>query len=180
VADFDFFASHLLEEAKRFLERAVEAKSDAVARDAYLHASLLLAFSGLEAHVNAIADEFATRTDLTPHERGILTECDVRLESGEFALGTFRMYRLEDRILFLHRRFSGHFLDTQAPSWSQFKDATLLRNKLTHPKEPQVISVGNVELAISAIISVLDNLYVAIYKRSLPAAGFGLGTPLNF
>lgn len=180
VADFDSFASQLLEEAKRFLERAVEAKSDQVACDAYLHGALLLAFCGLEAHLNAIAEEFALRPELTVHELGVLTEQDVKLEDGQFVFGQLKTYRMEDRILFLHRRFSGKALDTATVWWTQFKHATKLRNKLTHPNEAHSISIKDVEFAIGAIISLLDNLYVNIYKRNLPAAGLGLKTPLNF
>jgi hypothetical protein len=179
VADFDEFSSLLLEEAKRFLERANES-TDQIAQTAYLHAALLLAFSSLEAHVNAISEEMALAPELTPQELGILREEDVRLENGEFILSGSRIYRLEDRILFLHRRFSGKPLDKQAIWWGRYRDATHLRNKLTHPKDAQVITLKNVELAIEAIIALLNNLYQAIYGKSLPAAGLGLQATLTF
>lgn len=179
MAEFDIFSSLLLEEAKRFLERANEA-TDEIAKTANLHAALLLAFSSLEAHVNAISEEMALATGLTPQELGVLREEDVKLESGEFVLSGSRIYRLEDRILFLHRRFSGKPLDKQAVWWARYRDATNLRNKLTHPKDAQVITVKNVQLAIEAIVALLDNLYRAIYGKSLPAAGLGLQATLTF
>jgi hypothetical protein len=83
--DIDDFASTLLEEAKRYLELASDAH-DPVARNAHLHASLMLSFCALEAHVNAVADEMAMRTGLSPQELGVLLEREVRLENGSFKL----------------------------------------------------------------------------------------------
>ena len=69
MSDFDEFASSLLEESKRFLEKASVADEKST-QDAYLHASLLLSFCSLEAHINAISDEFAGRPEFSVHERG--------------------------------------------------------------------------------------------------------------
>jgi hypothetical protein len=77
----------------------------------------------LEAHVNAIAEEFALLKDLPAHDRSVLLEEEVRLENGEFALGSFRMIRLEDRILFLHGKFSGSPLDKSTEFWGLLKTA---------------------------------------------------------
>lgn len=180
MADFDDFASVILEEGKRFLEKAKELPSDPIAQRAYLHASLLLTFSALEAHVNSIAEEFSHREELTIHELGILNEYDVKLEDGAFISGSLKMYRLEDRVQFLHRRFSGKPLDTAAPWWGAYKAATKLRNKLTHPKEVHAISVKEVETAIEAIIALLNGLYLSIYKKNFPASGWGLNAQLSF
>jgi hypothetical protein len=49
VAEFDQFASTLLEEAKRFLEKSREA-DDAAGKAAFLHATVMLAFCAFEAH----------------------------------------------------------------------------------------------------------------------------------
>jgi hypothetical protein len=182
MADIDDFATSLLEEAKRFLEKAVEAAkaADDVRRNANLHASLMLAFCSLEAHVNAIAAEFSGRPELTTHDKGILLEREVRLEGREFTLGGFRMYRLEDRILFLHRRFSGKSLDKSVAWWPQLKSAIHNRNKLTHPKGAHPVTVKNVRDALAAVIASLDALYKAIYKKGLPAANLALHSLLTF
>ena len=58
MATFDVFANQLLEEAKRFLEKANDSSSDLAAEAAYLHAALTLSFCALEAHVNSIGEEF--------------------------------------------------------------------------------------------------------------------------
>ena len=63
----DTFASLLLEESKRFLELASDASHDEGVT-ANLHASMVLAFCALEAHVNAVSDEMAFRKGLTAHE----------------------------------------------------------------------------------------------------------------
>jgi hypothetical protein len=179
VADIDDFATSLLEEAKRFLEKAVEASAE-VPRNANLHASLMLAFCSLEAHVNAIAEEFSNRPELTPHDKGILLERDVKLKGGEFTLGNFRMYRLEDRILFLHRRFSGKPIEKSVTWWPRLKSAIDSRNKLTHPKVAHTVTVENVRDALAAVINSLDALYMAIYKKGLPSANLALNSLLTF
>ncbi len=72
----------------------------------------------LEAHVNSIADEFATRSGLAIHEQALLLEREVGLEDGQFRLRSgLKMARLEDRIEFLHSKFSGKPLDRASPWW---------------------------------------------------------------
>lgn len=176
----DEFASSLLEESKRFLEKAID-EDEPPGSTAYLHASLLLAFSALEAHVNAISDDFVSRSELTAHELSILQEREVRLVKGTFQLQTaLKIFRLEDRIEFLHSRFSGITIDHSAPWWSRLAEATKLRNQLTHPKNDVVINGKSVGYAIEAIIDTIDALYRAIYKAGFPAAGLRRDSELNF
>ena len=179
MADIDEFAISLLEEAKRFLERA-STESDPVGHAAYLHAALLLAFCALEAHINAVAEEFAGRPELSPHEQGILLEKEVRLEDGEFRLKGLKIYRLEERFSFLHRKFSGKPVDKNAGWWSELLGAIDLRNRLTHPKQAQSVNVNSVQIAIRAIIYSIDALYRNIYKKGFPAATRGLQSRVDF
>ena len=180
MADIDQFASSLLEEAKRFLEKApVEAESQG--QSAYLHAALNLAFCSLEAHINAVAEEVASHSEFSaPHDQGVLLEKEVRLENGAFKLGKLRIYSLEDRILFLHMRVSGKPLDKSATWWSELAVATQLRNKSTHPKEPPLVNLESVKRAIKAIIDTIDAVYRGVYGIGLPAAGRGLQSKMNF
>jgi hypothetical protein len=138
MAEIDAFARQLWEEAKAFLEKARQTTA-AESKQAYLHAALNLGFCSFEAHINAVASDFLTLDDLTPHERSILSEQKVELENGQFRVsGGFQMYRLEDRLLFLCHRFSKKTpLDRTAAYWSNFKQAIDLRNSLTHPKPPR-------------------------------------------
>jgi hypothetical protein len=180
MSQIDDFARSLLEEAKRFLEKADD-DGEPAANDAYLHAALMLAFCSLEAHVNSIGDDFMSRPEaLSLHEQGVLLEQEVRLEGGEFKLrSNLRMIRLEDRIRFLLVRF-GKGVDLQMQHWSHLADATKLRNQLTHPKEAIIITSTTVGRAIQAIIDTLDCLYRAIYKEGFPSAGRGLKSRLDF
>ena len=180
MADFDIFANQLLEEAKRFLEKASESV-DLISKAAHLHAALLLSFCALEAHINSIGEEFATSTDLSAHEKEMLLERDVRLENGEFQLQqSLRMSRLEDRIKFLHAKYSGKPLDRTSRWWSQLSTAINLRNRLTHAKTVPIVTEAAVRDAIQAIIGALDVLYQSIYKRTFPPAGMGLQSRLTF
>lgn len=180
MAQIDLFANQLLEEAKRFLEKARE-RSDTTAEAANLHAALMLSFCALEAHINAIGEEFAGQSNLSAHERGILLERDVRLEDGEFRIKpSLKMAKLEDRIEFLHTKFSGKPVDRSSSWWGQLNTATNLRNQLTHAREIPAISEGAVRSACQAIIDTLDALYQAIYKRKFPPASRGLQSRLTF
>ena len=177
--EIDDFALSLLEESKRFLEK-VEDHGDHFANEAYLHSALLLAFSSLEAQVNAIAEEFVARPELSVHEKGMILEQEVRLENGEFVRRpVLRMARLEDRISFLYVKF-GRSIDRSMPHWSRLADAVILRNQLTHPKEKVTLTKAGVGRAIQAVVDTLDAMCQAIYKRPFPAAGRGLQSSLSF
>ncbi len=180
MADFDIFANQLLEEAKRFLEKATESPDD-VAEAANLHAALMLSFCALEAHINSIGEEFSIRTDLSAHEKGVLLERDVRLQDGEFKVqNTLKMVKLEDRIEFLHAKLSGKPVDKSATWWGQLIVAIRLRNELTHAKAIPPVTHSAVQNAIQAILDALDALVKTIYKKKLPASDIGLNCRLKF
>ena len=104
----------------------------------------------------------------------------MRLENGEFVLRGLRMYRLDERLTFLHRRFSAAPIDKETAWWSELSTAILLRNKLSHPKEPQDITRVNVHRALEAIIDTIDALYQAVYRRKFPAASRQLQSKMEF
>ena len=179
MAEIDAFAAQLLEEAKAFLEKGRNSAGEA--KEAFLHASLNLAFCALEAHVNAIAEDFLTMEDLSAHELSLLSEKKVELSDGTFRLTTqMQIYRIEDRILFLCHRFSKKSaLDKTAAYWSQFKDALGLRNNLTHPKTPATVNQISVERALLAILQLLDVVYKRIYGKRYPPAKRGLDSTIE-
>jgi len=176
----DTFASLLLEEAKRFLELADEASEDEGV-NANLHASIVLAFCALEAHVNAVSDEMALQKGLTAHEKSILLEREVRLDYGQYKLkNDLKMHRLEDRILFLFARFTKSMLAKDAPWWTKLKVSLKVRNQISHPKDVTTLTKKDVATSIQAIVDCLDALYQAIYGRRLPAAARGLQSKMTF
>jgi hypothetical protein len=180
MSDFDAFSGELLEESKRFLEKAAES-SDHHGRNAYLHASLMLALSALEARINSIAEVQAKRTDLSVHERGLLLEQEVYLQDGEFQLSNkLKMWRLDERVEFLCVRLSGKALDKSRSWWGQLIEAIRLRNELTHPKAIPEITELSVSNALKAIINAFDELSQAIYRKRYPGARRGLTTKLQF
>jgi hypothetical protein len=181
MQEIDLFANQLLEEARRFFEKAIEA-ADAPTKDANLHAALMLSFCALEAHVNAMGDEFASSSNLPVHGKGVLLEKDVKLDNGEFKMiQALRMAKLEDRIEFLHVSVAAKQIDRSSASWrGQLSTAINLRNKLTHAKEVPAISEGDVQRAIEAIIGTLDALFRALYGSGLPSANRGIRSRLTF
>ena len=59
-------------------------------------------------------------------------------------------------------------MDRKAAYWSQFKDAMELRNGLTHPKGPAVVTEASVERALLAILQLLDVTYMRVYGKKYP------------
>lgn len=175
------FAFALLEEAKRFLERAIDS-AGTEGETPNLHASLLLGFASIEAHLAAFASGVGVLKDLTVHERSILEEREVALQYGKFELlkNKIKMIRLEDRVLFIYRRFSGKPLDRNESFWGRLSEAVKLRNALTHPKGATPVSPKAVGDALQAIIDTLDALFVAVYGRNFPSVGRGLQSKLTF
>lgn len=180
MSDIDDFASRLLEESKRFLELAASDESGD-GKTAHLHAAILTGFCALEAHVNAIADEFLHSESLSVHETALMSERKVRLQNGEFKISeSLEMVRLEDRIQFLHARFSGKPLDRQSTWWSELGAATKRRNNLIHPKAAAPLSQREVELSVQAIVDTINALYQSIYGKPLPVASRGIQSKLTF
>jgi hypothetical protein len=176
----DDFAVLLFEEAKRFLEKS-RAESSLDGQTAYLHASLLLGYCALEAHINSVGADFVERKDLSLLHQSILQERDVALKSGQFELTeSLKVYRLEDRFEFICRFFSGQPLDKSKQWWGTLKDGLKLRNGITHPREPKGVSEQVVARILDAILESLDALYVAVYRKSYPGKGRKLDSRLDF
>lgn len=180
MADVDQFARDLLEEAKRFLEKALD-EANPQGKQAYLHSAIVLGFCSFEAHVNSIASDFLVRPDLTVLEKSILGEQDFKFVNGEFLVTeSLKIYRLTERVEFLHRRFSGSPLDKSLSCWSQLKAGLACRNELTHPKQQTVVNYESVHQALQSILDTLDVIYQAIYKKPYPARNRGLDSTMTF
>ena len=181
--EIDQFSNQLLEEAKRFLEKASLAGTGCSDSGAYARASLLLGFSALEAHLNAVAEELALRPSLGVLDRSILMECDFSLDDGRFEVKQrLKMYRLEDRLLYIVANFSpsGSQSPTTSAWWPKLKAATDLRNQLVHPKAGVQIHPAAVASALTAILECLDTVYQAVFSRPFPPSKRGLQSTLSF
>ncbi len=176
----DDFASRLLEEAKRFHEKAAD-EADGEGKQAYLHAAIVLGCCSFEAHINSIADDFLVRPELSILEQSILAEKEHRLEDGEFVLtDILKMYRLTERIEFLYHRFSGERLDKNLAWWGQLKAALNTRNDLSHPKQHTLVTEKSVEQALQSILDALNAIYQGIYKKPYPARNRALNSKMSF
>lgn len=181
MKDTDKFSKELLEESKRFLEKAQSRDESEEGRKAYLHAALVLGFSALESYVNGIADEMLLRKELTVLERSILDEKEISFDDGEFKLTSkLKIYRLEDRINFLYKKYAGEPINTTESWWSDLKSGLKLRNEIAHPKSSPIINLDNTEKALKAIIKTIDALFVAVYKDNFILSKKGLKSTLSF
>ena len=179
MPSFDEFSRQLLEEAKRFLEKAKGTQEPG--QSAYLHAALTIGVCALEAHVSSVCDDFLTRSDLNVLDRSILSERNYQLNNGEFEITErLKMYRLEDRIEFLFRRFSRTPIDKQSSWWGQLQATFAVRNSLSHPKSVSTLTCPVVERALQSLVDALEALYQAVYKKAFPPQARGLDSTLDF
>lgn len=183
MSEIDLLSTQLFEEAKRFLEKANEMESDTAAMSAFAHAALLLGFSSLEAHLNAVAEELTLRPNLSVLDRSILTEREFGLVDGQFQtkLG-LKMYRLEDRLTHILVNFStpSSSSPTTLEWWPGLKSGITLRNGLVHPKEKLRIDGKAVAVALQAILDCLSSLYQRVYGRPFPPGNRALQSMLTF
>ena len=183
MSDIDQLSTQLFEEAKRFLEKAKEAGDEPATRSAYAHAALLLGFSSLEAHLNAISEELTIRPNLSVLDKSILLEREYGLVKGRFQTKPgLKMYRLEDRIDYVLVNFSSAGLP--APQtldwWVGLKTGITLRNELVHPKDELRIDIAEVAAALKSILGCLSTLYQRVYGRPFPPSNRALDSRLTF
>lgn len=180
MSDFDEFCGSLLEESKRFLEKAKVEKTDE-GKEAYRHACLLLSICSLEAYVNGIAEEMCLSPKMPIQIKAVLMEKELRLEKGDFNLtNSLKMSRLTDRIEVLYKRYKKTELNDSDTWWKEIKSGIDLRNKLTHPKEKVKLSDDSLTKLLQAILDCLSTIYSAIYKRKFPKANLLLTSKLDF
>ncbi len=182
MKEVDVFATELLEEAKRFLEKAKDS-TDEQGRTAFLNAALLLGMSSLEAHINAICQEMSERPALNIMDYSVLSEKEFVFDKGKFELTTkLRIYNIADRILFISKRFGlkGRQFDTTADWWSKLHQAIDKRNSLVHLKESYMITYEQVKSAFEGILGTLDATYMILYNQHFPALGRQLDSNMSF
>jgi hypothetical protein len=179
MSSFDVFCGQLLEQAKRFNEKA-KVERDTEGISAYKNASLVLSICALEAYINGISEEITLAKGFPIHEKGILLEKEVRLEKGQWSLSnTLKISRLTDKIELLYWRHVKKKLDTTEKWWEALKIGIDIRNKITHPKEEVVIPEELNGKIIEAVIDCISVLYKAIYRRNFPKFKTQVST-LNF
>lgn len=178
MTEFDSFSTQLLEESKAFLEKARTTES--FIQSAYLHSSLLLAMSALEACINSIVEELLVepyRDKYSVYEQALLLEKDIKFDRGEYTLGNgLKTSRITDRIEFLYYKYTGKKLSGNYSWYSSLKQSIELRNKLGHPKGHLQLTVNQVEVSVLAVIDTINELYKAIYKKKFPAFDRGIKT----
>ena len=180
MTDIDSFARTLLEEAKRFLEKAADAQ-DPADKSAFLHAALVIGVCALEAQVNALSQELALRDGLSILDQSILLEKDYSLDKGVFNLtAKLKMYRLEDRVVFIFKRFTARAEVNKEVWWGQVKAAIDLRNDIVHPKTVADLSEERVERALSAVLECVNELYQGLFHKPYPGYGRKLASLLTF
>ena len=179
--EFDKFCNTLLEESKRFFEKARSSKSNEE-QAAFIHASLLLVISSIEAFVNGITDDFADSNKFSLLEKSLLLEKEVSFTKGTFDLNDkLKISRLNDKIELLYKKFKNNPIDKFSSGWwAELQAGIHLRNQLVHPKESVIISISQLENTIKAVIKCIDELFKMIYKKGYPDLSLGIDSKYNF
>lgn len=183
MENFDLFNAQLLEESKRFLEKAHESTEN-VAKQAFLHASLLLSMSALEASINSISEGLFCEPyekEYSIIERALLLEKEIKFDKGEFTLGTnLKMTKIIERVEYLYFKFSKKKLDASEAWYPILIQSIRLRNELVHPKANVKLTEKQVGNCITCVIGAINTLFILVYRRGLPAYNLGLNSLLDF
>lgn len=178
--EFDTFFEELFEQAKYLLEQAKRYTDDKC--KTYLHSSLLMAMSSLEACINAIADELLIdpyKKSYTLLEQSMLLEKDIIFKDGTYQLGNnLKMSRTIDKLELLFTKFLHKKWNPSVNWFNQLKQSIKIRNDLVHPKTVVNITNTQVEIAIKAVLETINELYKALYKRPFPSYSLGLSSKI--
>lgn len=174
MSTFGDYCVELMETAKGYRAKAAGAE-EADAKQAYLRAALLHAFSFLEAHLNYLAEHFEHSAIYSVNEKGVLLERDVTFERGVFALSARSKFsRMTDRIELLLGKGTAAQPVGKDAWFSPLKDSIKVRNALVHPREAHVLTDKQLDDAMKAILTCVDALYRAALGKPLPYAKKGL------
>lgn len=177
---FDQYSLILLEQGKRFLEKAKEDKTEE-GKTAFLIVSLLVSFCSLEAFINGIVSDFANWNEFSIHEKALLLEKTVKFDNGEYVISDqLQITRLKDKIELLLHKFNCSKNYRQSEWWSRLSQSADLRNSITHPKEVKQLNDKQIEDAIESIVECLDFIFKAIYKKGFPHKNKGLNSQFSF
>ncbi len=181
MATFDNFSAKLLEEAKRFLEKSKSAENED-ARTAFIHSTVLIGMSALEAYINGISSELLNYQNTPIHEKSLLGEKKIELKNGEFILtNKLKIQRLTDRIQYLYFKYKKeHLTGVNEVWWGPLNSSIKIRNGLVHPKEEISISYDEAKNLIENVIACLLCLSKIIYKKEFPFKNLGLQSKLTF
>lgn len=174
--NFDNFTGMLFNEAKFLLEKAKDFSEKPDIENAYLHSSLLLGMSALEAYVNGISIELIEGGfDLSLNEKALISEKEIIFNKGTFKLSNkLKMQKLIDRIELIYCKYSKKTISAN-DIWNQnIKQTIKLRNDLVHPKSEITITYDQVKSALYNILQTLDTLYKAVYKTHVPILNYCL------
>lgn len=179
INTFDEFTEKLFNEAKYLFELANETDNIDIERT-YLHASLLVGMSALEAYINSISMELCDGFELNIFEKAMLSEKEIRFNNGEFqTTNHLKMVRIINRIELIYCKFSHEHLNDSATWFSDIKQAIQLRNDLVHPKNNINITKKQIKNVLNSILSTIDELYLAVYKTHVPILNYGLQSTIE-
>ena len=179
--EFDTFFTQLFEESKYLFEKSKESQ-EPQEKNIYLHSSLLLAMSSLEACINAIIEELLIEPYDKKYsllEQSVLLEKDIVFRDGIHKLGnSLKISRLIDKIELLFAKLNNNPLESSETWVIQLKQSIDVRNKLVHPKATLSLSEKQVEIAIHSVLETINELYKLVYKRNFPSYLLGLASKL--
>lgn len=166
--DLDDLASARFEKARRLLEKS-QSEGNEDGKTAYLEASVLIAYSGLEAYLNAICEEIAGHPNVDLLTKSILLERKIEWTNGVPILGALQYSRIDERVSFLIAHHTGDTNFRTEEWWSSFKESVQIRNQIAHPKKVLELNEALVTRCLKSALEALNSVFMAVYKSEFPS-----------
>lgn len=171
------FVKKLLKDSEYHLAMARKAQKDENSNleQMYVRASIFAAWAAIEGWLNCIAADFLRASDkrVPLHEKALLKQKELILDpTGIFILSERDKYRpLEERLIFILRRFGNYTLDKSRKLWQNFKETKKLRDAITHPKKGEIdsfhVSRGEAERTLKTIKELIRLIMKRIYNQKV-------------
>ncbi len=164
--------SEYLRTASDFLEAAEQEAEEARAKRQF-QAAILFTASAVESFVNYIGDTLAKSKNTPLHEAAFLTDRELDISKGKFAISQrSKYYRLEDKLKYLVYKFCKNYSIEKAPEWPKFLEFKRFRDELVHPKRDEddrsLKEYKNQTIqGLEASITIMNEVCIGVFSKPL-------------
>jgi hypothetical protein len=137
----------------------------------YYRASVFYSAGAIESFLNYIADSFAKAKSLTDQEIAYLNDKRLVFSIDKGSHERTEYHSIDDKLRLLLKKF-GSSVDIVGGHWSNFMQFKQFRDSLLHPRQAE--DKFNIEeyrtkvkTGLSAIIEIMNQISIGIYKKPL-------------
>ena len=166
------FVKTFINDSNFFLSEAKKHANNQQLSLRFIKASIITSWCALEGWLNCIAYSFGTSLSskqIELHEKAFLLEKRLEIINGQWQITKVDNYqKVENKVLFLLKRFGPHAMDKGSKLWLNFKKIEKIRNGLVHPKAGKLdvkeLTVDNAKLSVETVKEILKILNEKIFK----------------